>query len=442
MSVARCKGDHYDDLSRDRHDTCPFFSRPRLSALTFFVTLLLAAFSLSALQATPIHSDPNDGGGVGGNAASSPGPAYSWVSSVDGVSTATGNKLTEVPTVSWVARGGLVVDLTLYHNSENNVGSPSRGAKWALLYDTNLKSDASGNVHMGWGNGNHYDFGYTGGSYTPPPGIHDRLVANGSPIASYDLIRKDQTDWHFAPYGSPAVFLLTSISDENGNAITINRTASGGMLGLTDPTGRQVTFGYNSTYYTSITDPKGRVFSFGFDGSGNMSSVTYPTLNGTSYSLNLGYDSNHNITSIKDLRGNTATLSYNSADNSLAWEQDNAGNRTTFTYGYDGVRNISNALATTVTDANSHSTAYWYDNTGRLSAVYDALGYHDFYWFDGDNNLTQKQDRRGFNWNKTYDGMGNVLTASDPYNNTTTIAARGLSPLGDRGIAASCEAGD
>ncbi len=313
------------------------------------------------------------------------------------------------------------MDLTLYHNSENNVGSPSRGAKWALIYDTNLKDVGSGNVRIGWGNGNHYVFGNVNGVYTPPPGIHDRLIANGSPIASYDLIRKDQTDWHFALYGSSGYFYLTTISDENGNVITVNRAASnGGMLGLTDPTGRQVTFGYNSTYYTSLTDPKGRVFSFGFDGSGNMSSVTYPTLNGTSYSLNLGYDSNHNITSIKDLRGNTATLSYNSADNSIAWERDNLGNQTTFTYGYDGVRNVTSALATTVTDANSHNTAYWYDNTGRLSAVYDALGYHESYTFDAANNLTQKLDRRGFPWNKTYDGMGNVLTASDPYTNTTT----------------------
>lgn len=184
------------------------------------------------------------------------------------------------------------------------------------------------------------------------------MIANGSPIASYDLIKKDQTDWHFAPYGSSGYFYLTSISDENGNAITVNRAANGGSLGLTDPTGRQVTFGYSSTYYTSITDPLGRVFSFGFDGSGNMSQVTYPLLSGTSYSINLGYDSSHNVTSIKDLRGNTRLLAYNAADNSLAWEQDNLGNRTTFTYGYDGVRSISNALATTVTDANSHSTAY------------------------------------------------------------------------------------
>jgi len=298
---------------------------------------------MSSLQATPIRPDPTDGGGVGGNAAASPGPALSWVKSVDGVSTATGNKLTEVPTVSWVARGGLTVDLTLYHNSEASFSTGSRGAKWALIYDTNLKSDASNNVRVGWGNGNHYDIGYANGVYSPPPGIHDRLVANGTPIASYDLIQKDQTDWHFASYGSPGIFLLASISDENGNSITVNRTANGGMLGITDPTGRQVTFGFSNTYYTSITDPLGRVFNFGFDASGNMSSVTYPVINGTSYSINLGYDANHNVTSVQDPRGNIALSSYNATDNGLAWQQDNMGNRTTFTYGYDAVRNITRA---------------------------------------------------------------------------------------------------
>lgn len=108
-----------------------------LNVLRLLVVGFLFLCSTSLLQAVPVHPDATDGGGIGGNPASSPGTSYPWVSSIDGVSTATGNKMTEIPTVSWVARGGLIVDLTLYHNSESNVGSPSRGAKWALLYDTN-----------------------------------------------------------------------------------------------------------------------------------------------------------------------------------------------------------------------------------------------------------------------------------------------------------------
>jgi len=95
-----------------------FAIKPLLALGTIFTLMLLG----SSLQArTAIVSDPGGGGGVGGNAASSPGPSYSWVGDVDSTSTATGNKLTTVPTIGWTVRGGLKVDLTLYHNSEATI---------------------------------------------------------------------------------------------------------------------------------------------------------------------------------------------------------------------------------------------------------------------------------------------------------------------------------
>ncbi len=380
----------------------------------------------SSLQArTAIVSDPGGGGGVGGNAASSPGPSYPWVGSVDDTSTATGNKLTTVPTIGWTVRGGLKVDLTLYHNSETTLGAGSRGAKWSLFYDSNVKSDASGNVRVAWGNGLVYFFGNNGnGTYLDPPGIHDRLIVNGSPASGYDLVMKDQTKYHFAPYGSGGIFYLTTIADENGNSITVNRAANGGTLGVSDSTGRSATFGFTGSYYTSITDPLNHAVSFGFDGSGNMSTVTYPILNGTSYSITLGYDANHNVTSYKDRRGNTETFSYNSADNSLAWAQTAAGNQTNFYYGYDSLHGVANANATSISDPNSHYTVHYYAS-GKLDHVFDALGNAEYYTYDGDNNVTQKQDRRGYLWKSTYDGMGNVLTSTSPGGSPTTTAYNG-----------------
>ena len=263
-------------------------------------------------------------------------------------------------------------------------------------------------MRVGWGDGRCYDFGYSGGSYTPPPGIHETLIANGNPITSYDLVEKDQTKWHFAQFGT--AFYVTSITDENGNGITINRAANGGTLSIVDPTGRTVTFGYNSTYFTSITDPLGRAFQFGYDGNGNLSQVTYPIISGAYYSVNLGYDSNHNVTSYQDLRGNTARYSYNS-DSSLAWEKDNVGNQTTFTYGYDGIHQTYNKNYVTVTDPNNHLLVHIYNAAGQLYQVLDALGDTETLTFDANNNKTVDQDQRGYNWNYTYDGMGNVLTA-------------------------------
>ena len=370
----------------------------------------LALFCLLApAYATPISSDPG-GGGVGGNAASAPGPSsdYPWVGTVDDTNTGTGNKSTTVPTISWTARGGLQVDLTLYHNSETNFPSPF-GYKWLLFYESQVAADSSGNIGITWGDGRKYKFGNASGVYTPPPGIHEKLIVNGSnPVASYDIIEKDQTKYHFANYGG--TYVLNTITDENGNQITVNNSSNGGLISITDSSNRTVTFGYNGPTagtYNTMTDPLGHVVSLSYDASRNLSQVTYPTLNGTSYRVTLGYDANHNITSIQDKRGNTSTFSYNSADNSLAWAKDNLSNQTIFTYGspysYD----------TTITDANGHNTIHAYTN-GRLSQISDALGYNEYYTYDSDNNVTQKQDRRGYSWSATYDGMGNVLTATPP----------------------------
>ncbi len=333
---------------------------------------------------------------------------------MDNTNTGTGNKSTAIPTISWTARGGLKVDLTLYHNSETNFPSPF-GYKWLLIYQSQVGVDSSGNVGVTWGDGRKYKFGNTSGVFTPPPGIHEKLVANGSnPVASYDIIEKDQTKYHFANYGG--AYVLNIITDENGNQITINNSANGGLISVTDPSNRTVTFGYNGPsagFYNTMSDSAGHIVTLSYDASGNLSQVTYPTVNGSSYSAVLGYDANHNVTSLKDLGGNTSAFSYNSADNSLAWEKDNLGNPTTFTYGSPQSNN------TTITDANGNKTIHAYTN-GRLSQVTDALGYSEAYSYDGDNNVTQKQDRRGYYWNSTYDGMGNTLTAKDPYGNTTT----------------------
>jgi len=333
---------------------------------------------------------------------------------VDNTNTGTGNKSTAVPTISWTARGGLKVDLTLYHNSETNFPSPF-GYKWLLIYESQIGADSSGNVGVTWGDGRKYKFGNTSGVYSPPPGIHEKLIVNGSnPVASYDIIEKDQTKYHFANYGG--VYVLNTITDENGNQITVNNSSNGGLISVTDPSNRTVMFGYNGPsagFYNTMTDPAGHVVTLSYDASGNLSQVTYPMLNGTSYSAVLGYDANHNVTSIKDMRGNTSKFFYNSADNSLAWEKDNLGNPTTFTYGSPQSYN------TTITDANGNKTIHAYTG-GRLSQVTDPLGYYEAYSYDTDNNLLQKQDRRGYYWKYTYDGMGNVLTSTPPGVSATT----------------------
>ena len=308
------------------------------------------------------------------------------------------------------------VDLTLYHNSFSPyVSGNSRGSKWTLSYDTALAvSPTTGNVNMLWGNGSTYVFSRNpNGSYTPPPGIHQTLVANGSnPPTSFDLTDKSQTKYHLPYYSSASAYFLTTISDENGNTITVDRASGGAISGVHDSTTRILQIGTNQGYNTFATDAVGHKWYFNYDGNGNLSQVVDPVINGNAYSVRMGYDGKHNITSFTDRNNNTSTASFNT-DNTIAWEKDAYGSQTSFAFG------SPTSSATTITDANGHSIVHYYVG-GRLDHVVDALSNIEYYTYDTDNNVTLWKDRGGQLWNYSYDGNGNVLTATDPLSHTTT----------------------
>jgi hypothetical protein len=62
------------------------------------------------------------------------GSTYPWEGNIAGTNTGNGNKLTSVPLVGWTAKGGLPVQLTLYHNSQGTHNS-ELGHKWTYSYD-------------------------------------------------------------------------------------------------------------------------------------------------------------------------------------------------------------------------------------------------------------------------------------------------------------------
>src|SRR5437016_1842801 len=73
------------------------------------------------------------------------GPTYGWEGSYMGVNTANGNRVTAIPIVAWTARGGMPVDLSVYHSSQGNHNS-ELGQKWTFSYDIFLVIDISGNA--------------------------------------------------------------------------------------------------------------------------------------------------------------------------------------------------------------------------------------------------------------------------------------------------------
>jgi YD repeat-containing protein len=78
--------------------------------------------------------------------------------------------------------------------------------------------------------------------------------------------------------GGGNIFLLTSVADPQGNAITVQYDSQLRISSLTDAVNQKTVFGYNisgdPTKVSSVTDPFNRTATFGYDGDGRLTSIT------------------------------------------------------------------------------------------------------------------------------------------------------------------------
>ncbi|MFA6082263.1 MAG: DUF6531 domain-containing protein [Patescibacteria group bacterium] len=345
--------------------------------------------------------------------SAAPGDTYPWEGNDNNINTGNGNKLTAIGIVGWRALGGMPIDMSLYHNSQGTHNS-ELGYKWTFSYDIYLVVDGSGNAVVHWGDDLAYQFTKSGSNYTAPTGIFETFVANGSPITSYDLTKKDGTVYHFTNPNSTGWYLAT-ITDSNDNVTTIAHDANDYLTSITDPTNRAITLSYDgNNRISTITDPASRQWTISYT-SGNLTQVTLPTVGGNSYNYQFGYNANHCITSMTDPRGHSSTAAYYS-DNSVDYAEDAEGNRTTYIY-------ISGQ--TTITDENSHSIKHNYTSS-KLSSVVDQLNNTETYTYDASYNVTRVNDRRNHNTDYTYDSNGNVLTVTNPLSKVWTYTYNSL----------------
>jgi RHS repeat-associated protein len=357
------------------------------------------------------------------------GSPLPWEGETGDTNTTNGNKLTNLPIVEWGVRGDrLSVDLTLFHNSLST-RNDTLGHHWSHSYDISLTKSGLADYIVQWGDSSAYAFTEDmSGDFTPPPGIYDGLVTTSGTGSSRTLIltTKDQIRYIFTP--DPVTtdkWLVTEIKDRNDNTITLSRGGSGQVTTVTDPTLRTLSLSYSSGKLVSITDPTSRVWTISYS-SGELVQVDYPsvTVGGSpvTYHTDFAYDGNHRITTLTDRRGKDWTFSYN-VNGSLAWERDPLLNQTTYTY-YTNY--------TIITDANGHDLRHNYDGNGRLSSVKDGTSQTETTTFgigaDFYNPVTVT-DKRNHNWTYTYDSMGNVLTKTDPLSHTTTFTYTALNDV-------------
>ncbi len=238
-------------------------------------------------------------------------PAFSWQGSVAGVNTGNGNKTTTVPITGWTMRGGMPVSCALYHNSQGVLGS-TYGYKWNPSYLTSITPGPGNGVTLHWDNGLTYASTNTSGTlYTLPYGILDTLNSTGSGTFKMTTPSNTVYTFGFAPNGTGGAAYLSSITDMDGNTLTINHNSDATISSVVDATGRTLTYGYSGGQLASVSDPLGRIWSFAYTSVGDLWYIRDPSVPFAYNFRAFAYDGSHDITQTQDHNNNQSYFGYN-----------------------------------------------------------------------------------------------------------------------------------
>jgi RHS repeat-associated protein len=273
----------------------------------------------------------------------------------------------------------------------------------------------------------------------------------------YNLRWKDGTVYQFQPSPQgPRLAFLTSITDSNGNAISLNLNPSvpGQVIQITDPVGRSLNLTYDSSNrITSIIDPISRSVQYTYNSQGALATVTDPLGGVTSYA----YDPKNRLTQITDARGVVAEkFAYDSNGRVI---QTTEADGAVFSFSYtllnpvismgvsgpagdgDGLGpeiqgdvfpNTGPVVLNSVTDPRGNQTTYRFNVSGLLTDVIDPSGQIRTSVRDPQSNSAIQaitgggscgacSDPRNGDQSVTRDASGNVLTRTDALGNTSTL---------------------
>jgi RHS repeat-associated protein len=232
--------------------------------------------------------------------------------------------------------------------------------------------------------------------------------ANGRLIATIDR------DGNRFEYGHDLVGRREVVTDPDGSQKVFEYDDRGNVITEIDEFGNVTSHTYDANgNETSTTNPLGGTSTYTYDSNGFRLSQTDPLGNTTTYTRDVA----GRLTSSTDPLGNTTTYTYDGNGNVLT-ETDALGNITQYTYDAQG--NLKS-----VTDKNGNVRQYEYDTHGNRIKEIDALGNETTYTYDTNGNqltetkvVTTPTGPRNLVIHKSYDKNGNILSITDPENNT------------------------
>ncbi|HZS58216.1 MAG TPA: DUF6531 domain-containing protein [Gemmatimonadaceae bacterium] len=257
--------------------------------------------------------------------------------------------------------------------------------------------------------------------------IATRSVGGETTSYGYDavgqLVRVTLADGSFLAYTYDLAHRLTALADNLGNRIVYTLDPMGNQVKqeLFDPSGalvqtrsrvfdqlsrlasdigsqnQTINYGYDSNgNRTSVTDPLNRLRSNNYDALNHLVSSVDPANGTTSF----GYDGADELTSVTDPRGLVTTYSYDGLANLLTRQSPDTG-AASATYDEAG-----NPL--TRTDAKGQVTSYAYDALNRVTSISFADGAKQIYTYDHGANALGRLTRIA-----ELDPIGNVTAQLD-----------------------------
>jgi len=304
------------------------------------------------------------------------------------------------------------------------------GYGWTSTFGDHLLVEEEGSkITLVRADGSTVPFTQTGsGTFSAEVWSQDKL--SGGSETGYVLTLPSQSQYGFSVAGR-----LESVTDRNGNKTTLGYDESGRLKSITDPASRQIVLAYNAEgLIESAKDPIGNTVKYAYEGK-QLASVTMPGEITPRWSFK--YDSSHRLTTMIDGRGGETTNEYDSANRVIS-QADPA--KRTLNFEYDAFHTrIANKATGAISDlwfnsnnepvvvtegfgtASASTSTYAYNEAGRLITETDGAGHTTEYGYDSEGNRMSKLDAVGNESKRTYNKTHDVLTATTPKGETTTI---------------------
>ncbi|MCG8502295.1 MAG: DUF6531 domain-containing protein, partial [Firmicutes bacterium] len=299
---------------------------------------------------------------------------------------------------------GAPLEIVRHYNSlDKEEGMLGKG--WHFNYDSSAETDAAtGHVTVTYPDGREVVFEPVSGTnrYSGPETVFDVLTKK--PDHTYILKRKDKLTYDYNSNGK-----LASITDLNGNEVTLRYDSSGHLTSIIGASGKTLTITTENGRIKTITDPLNRTMIYDYDVDGSLKQVKGIGGGTTNYAYN-----DHGITSITDENGKIFIKNEYDEFERIIRQWDEYGNIIEYTY---DDRNMVNTYTFVST---GKSISYTYNEKLYITKKGFNDGTYEEYTYDEWGNRDSVKDRNGNMTRYTYDERGNVtaVVSPEPFNYT------------------------